>query len=156
MEHAKHIIRAVLVLVLVAVLFVLVRHALIPESFGAYGHYRYDSVAEYASLEAIHGAPNACNDCHDEQSEEKAAGKHATVSCEVCHAPLIAHVKDEAKAADMPVRRSTKLCGWCHEQLVARRGDFPQVHMTDHVTEKGGDLTEDACLECHDAHNPSE
>ncbi len=156
MEHAKHIIRAVLLLVLAAVMFVLVRYTLIPESFGDYGHYRFNSVAEYAAQEAKHGAPDACNDCHDEQTEARAAGKHATVSCEVCHAPLATHVLDDAWVAAMTVRRSTELCGWCHQKLVARPATMPQVHMTNHVIEKDGDLTESACLECHDAHNPSE
>ncbi len=156
MEHAKHIMRAVLLLVSAAVLFVLVRHVLIPKSFGDYGHYRYDSVAEYASQQALHGAPDGCIDCHDEEAEARAAGKHATVSCEVCHAPLATHVSDDEKTAPMAVHRSTELCGWCHEKLVARPTTRPQVHMTKHVIENDGDLTEDACLECHNAHNPSE
>ena len=156
MEHAKHIIRAVLLLVVAAVLFVLVRHALIPASFGEYGHYRYLSVAEYASLQPLHGAPDGCNDCHEEQAEARAEGKHASVSCEVCHAPLATHVLNDERVAPMTVRRSTQLCGWCHERLIARRATMPQVHMTDHVIEKDGELTEAACLECHNAHNPSE
>jgi len=156
MEHAKHIIRAVLLLVLAAVLFVLVRHVLIPASFGQYGHFRYNSVAEYASQQPQHGAPDACADCHDEQTEARAAGKHAKVSCEVCHAPLATHVSNDERVAPMNVRRSTHLCGWCHGELVARPAGMPQVHMTNHVIEKGGELTESACLECHNAHNPSE
>lgn len=156
MEHAKHIIRAVLLLVLAVVLFVLVRHVMIPKSFGDYGHYRYDSIAEYAALEAMHGAPDACIDCHDEEADARAAGKHAAVSCEVCHAPLATHVSNDEKVAPMAVRRSTELCGWCHEKLVARPVTMPQVHMINHVIEKDGDLTESACLECHNAHNPSE
>ncbi len=141
---------------LAGVLFVLVRHFMIPASFGAYGHYRFDSVAEYASLPVKHGAPDACNDCHEEQAEERAAGKHALVSCEVCHAPLSTHVANDEKTAPMFVRRSTELCGWCHEKLIARSSTFPQVHMIDHVIERGGELTEAACVECHNAHNPSE
>ena len=156
MEHAKHIIRAVLVLLTVAVVFVLVRHVMIPKSFGEYGHYRYDSVADYQAQQARHGAPGACNDCHDEQAELRIDGKHKSVSCEVCHAPLQTHVVADEMVAPMRVRRSSELCGWCHEKLVARPATMPQVHMTDHVIENGGELTETACLECHDAHNPSE
>lgn len=156
MEHAKHIIRAVLLVVLVAMVFVLVRHVMIPKSFGEFGHYRYDSVADYASQQALHGAPDACDDCHDEQAELRIDGKHASVSCEVCHAPLRTHVVDDEKVAPMAVRRSTELCGWCHQELVARPVTMPQVHMTNHVIENGGELTEAACLECHDAHDPSE
>jgi len=156
MEHAKHIIRAVLLLVLAAVLFILVRHVLIPKTFGEYGHFRYASVAEYASQQPMHGAPDACLECHDEEAKARAAGKHATVSCEVCHAPLATHVVSDEKFAPMAVRRTTQLCGWCHEKLVARPATMPQVHMINHVIEKDGELTETACLECHNAHNPSE
>ncbi len=156
MEHAKHIIRAVLLVVLVTMVFILVRHAMIPSSFGEYGHYRYDSVAEYGALQARHGAPDACNDCHDEQADLRADGKHASVSCEACHAPLETHVVNDEKVAPMAVNRSTELCGWCHEKLVARPATMPQVHMTNHVIENGLELTEAACLECHNAHNPSE
>jgi len=156
MEHAKHIIRAVLLLVLAAIVFVLGRHFLIPRTFGEYGHYRYASVEEYASQERKHGAPDACLECHDEQAKARAAGKHAHVSCEVCHAPLSTHIANDEKIAPMEIRRTTQLCGWCHQRLVGRPATMPQVHMTNHVVEKGGDLTESACLECHNAHNPSE
>lgn len=156
MEHAKHIIRAVLLLVLAAVAFVLVRHFLYPKSFGVHGHYRFDSVAEYAAQIPAHGAPDACADCHDEEAEVKADGKHASVSCEVCHGPLRTHVEEDAKVAAMPVSRSHELCGVCHRRLVARRDGFPQVVFIDHVKERGAEMTEAVCLECHDAHSPSE
>ena len=156
MEHTKHIIRAVLLLALIAVLFVLVRHFLYPKSFGEYGHFRFDNVAEYATQTLVHGAPGSCDDCHDEQAEAKVAGKHDSVSCEVCHGPLSGHVEADARIAPMPIQQSYKLCGMCHQRLVARRADFPQVELTAHVIEKGGEMAEAVCLECHDAHNPSE
>ncbi len=160
MEHAKHIIRAVLLLVLVAVLFVVVRDFAIPGDFGTHGtpgKYRLASVAEYAEQGPMHGALGACADCHDEEAQAVSAGKHASVSCEVCHAPLGGHVRDDEKIADMPVNRSHKLCGWCHERLTARPKGFPQVVLPDHVVENGGEMSEEVCLECHDnAHNPSE
>ncbi len=156
MEHTKHIIRAVLLLVVIAVLFVGLRDLVYPESFGKYGHYRYDSVAEHAAPSSFHGAPGACADCHDEEPESHAAGKHASVSCEVCHGPLGIHVKDDEHVGAMPVQRSVKLCGTCHQYLVSRPKEFPQVVLADHVIEKGGEMTEAVCLECHDAHNPSE
>ncbi len=156
MEHAKHIIRAVLLLLMIAVLFVLVRHFVYPKSFGAYGHYRFDSVAEYAAQQPLHGAPDGCRECHDEAARTNAGGKHASVSCEVCHGPRGIHVSGDARTAAMPVVRSTPLCGWCHQRLVARGSNFPQVDLTDHVIERGGQPSETACLECHDAHNPGE
>jgi len=156
MENTKHIIRAVLLLVVIAVAFVFVRHFAIPESFGIYGHYRADSVGEFAAAPPVHGAPGACLDCHEEEGEILSEGKHSSVSCEVCHAPLSSHVKGDERVAEMRMQRSYKLCAWCHEKLVARPKEFPQVVLPNHVIENEGEMTEEACLECHDAHNPSE
>ena len=156
MEHTKHIIRAVLLLVVAAVLFVFVRHFAIPESFGDYGHFRASSVDEYSTKVALHGAPGDCTDCHDEEAAAHSLGKHGSVPCEVCHGPLGVHVEDEQRVAAMPINPSVELCGWCHHRLVARPKTFPQVVFRDHVLEKGGEMTEVICLECHDAHNPSE
>jgi hypothetical protein len=165
MEHTKHIIRAMLLLVVAAVLFVCVRHFMIPESFGAYGHYRYDSVAEFTAYSPVHGTTGICADCHDEQGESLSDGKHSSVACETCHAPLSTHVatdvetggmKKKDKGGDMVVRRSYELCAWCHQRLEARPKEFPQVVIRDHVSEKGEEMAEGVCLECHDVHNPSE
>ena len=49
MEHSKHIIRAVLLLIAIGVAFFVVQHFLVPSSFGDYGHYRSDSIAEIAA-----------------------------------------------------------------------------------------------------------
>lgn len=162
MEHTKHIVRAVLLLIVAAVSFVIVRHFLIPQTFGRYGHFRAASVTEHAALSPVHGDVEACADCHDEPSKERSAGKHAAVSCEVCHAPLGVHIRDEEKVASMPVDRTSRLCALCHERLTARRMDFPQVVLRDHLVENGAgfsegeDMKEGVCLECHNAHNPSE
>jgi hypothetical protein len=156
MEHSKHIIRAVLLVVVIAVAFVLVRHVLYPKSFGWYGHYRFDSVQEYADQAPVHGAPGACAECHDEQTEALAEGKHGSVSCEVCHGPLAAHVRDDEKFADMRIVREKKPCLWCHQYLISRPKDFPQVKVPGHAVEQGADMSETICVECHNAHNPSE
>ena len=158
MEHAKHILRAVLILVVVVVTLIIVRHFAIPESFGVgdNGAYRLDSVAEYAALPPAHGDVGACADCHDEEAETKSAGKHSSVSCEVCHAPLADHVSAGERVAEMPIRREYSLCAWCHQRLAARPEGFPQVVLPDHVTEQETPMSQDVCLECHDAHNPSE
>lgn len=156
MEHAKHIIRAVLLLVTAVVVFVLVRHFLYPKSFGLHGHYRFDSVAEYASAVPVHGGNASCAACHEEQAGTLTRGKHASISCEVCHAPLSAHVQEEARVAPMPVDRSMQLCATCHQKLVARPKEFPQVVLPDHAVEKGAQIISGVCQECHHAHNPSE
>jgi hypothetical protein len=154
-EHAKHIIRAVLLLIVIGLVSVVVRHFAVPKSYGDYGQYRFDSVAELAAKAPVHGSPESCAECHDE-AEIVAEGPHRVVSCEVCHAPLGTHVAGGEQIAEMPVRRSNALCAWCHERLAARPATFPQVVFVDHVTERGGEMIEGICLECHDVHDPSE
>jgi nitrate reductase cytochrome c-type subunit len=56
----------------------------------------------------------------------------------------------------MPINRSTALCLRCHQRLTARPKEFPQIDSPAHVTDKGAEFAADICLECHDAHNPSE
>lgn len=158
MEHAKHIVRAVLLLVLVGVAFVFVRHFAIPESFGLYGGYRYNSLGEHVmGVSPVHGAPGACANCHDEETRVVSAGKHHAVSCEVCHAPLGTHVQVDERVAEMLTQRSSRLCARCHARLAARPADFPQVVLPDHVTEQGVEMAEEVCWECHEnAHSPTE
>ena len=158
MEHAKHIIRAVLLLVIVVVVLIVARHFAIPESYGGpHGQYRLDSVGEYAAQAPAHGEVGVCADCHDREAEAKSAGKHSSVSCDVCHAPLADHVQAGQRVAEMPIRRSYSLCAWCHQRLDARPAEFPQVVLPDHVTEQETQMSENVCLECHDdAHNPSD
>lgn len=160
MEHAKHILRAVLLVTLTGLVFVFVRHFAQPASFGEHGHYRYDSVGEHRSAEIVHGPGGSCDGCHEDQAVMQAAAGHASVSCQVCHDTPASHVGDDGKTGVMPVDRSDRLCRLCHEQLVARPSDFPQVPLViggeDHVTENGGEWNEATCLECHDAHDPSE
>ncbi len=156
MEHTKHIARAVLLVLLACVAFVVVRHFAIPETFGMYGHYRAASVDEYAAVVPAHGAVGACAECHDVESETLSSGRHGSISCEVCHAPLSTHVQGDAAVAEMLVQRTYRLCAWCHQRLVARAKEFPQVMLAEHVVENGAEMSEAVCLECHDAHSPLE
>jgi hypothetical protein len=156
MEHSKHIIRAVLLLIAFAVVFVIVRHFLVPSSFGDYGHYRADSIVEFAAKTPMHGGPASCTECHADEVDFVSAEEHGSVSCEVCHALLATHAAGGEKTADMAVRRTTALCAWCHQRLAARPATFPQIVLIEHVTDKGGELSDGICLECHDAHDPIE
>lgn len=153
MEHTKHIWRAVIILLALPIVFITVRHFLVPPSFGAEGHYRYDSLSEHRDHPVIHGSTTACRECHESADAEKGKGKHVSLSCEVCHAPLALHVKDGKKIADMPKNKSYTLCAGCHQQLEARPKDFPQIDVEKHPAEQGGSL-EDGCVTCHDGHNP--
>ena len=156
MEHSKHIIRAVLLLIAAVVVFVVVRHFLIPASYGEYGSFRGRSIAEFAAKTPRHGGPESCVECHEDQVVWVSEEEHRSISCEVCHGPVAAHAVGGEKIADMPMHPTNALCAWCHQRLDARPKTFPQIVFLDHVTEKGGELTEGVCLECHDAHNPIE
>ena len=153
MEHARHVFRVVLLLVVgVAVVFI-GRTLLVPQSFGLYGPYRHDNVAEQMMIrEPAHGGPASCAECHQAEFKKRGAGKHKNVSCEVCHAPRAMHVKQDGSFERMPVDRSYGLCARCHRKILGRPASFPQVVLEQHVS---GPLEPGVCLACHDAHSPS-
>ena len=152
MEHARHVFRVVFVLLLALVAFVLGRSLLVPKSYAMYGPYRFDNVAEQARARPpLHGGAASCAACHADRAKKVAAGVHAHVSCEICHAPLGLHVRDGARVAAMRVDRSYGLCARCHRKLDGRPAKFPQVVLEQHVQ---GALGADACLDCHDPHSP--
>jgi cytochrome c553 len=157
MEHARHVLRALSVLLLALVVFVLGRTALVPKSYGLYGDYRHDNVAQQANARTpLHRGATACSECHEDRGKAVAAGVHARVSCEVCHAPAGRHVKDGEVIADMTVDRSFTLCARCHRRILGRPEKFPQVVLEQHVHEQGAasGLEGKVCLECHDPHSP--
>ncbi|MBI4559957.1 MAG: cytochrome C [Candidatus Hydrogenedentes bacterium] len=160
MEHTKHLWRVLFILLLVAVAVVVGRHFVIPPSFGLQGFYRYDSLAEYAAKPVMHGGSASCAACHQDIAQQREQGKHQTVSCEVCHAPLALHAKEGAKTADMPLNRSVGLCAYCHQALKARPATMPQIDLREHLTKlevitAKDDIPEGACVTCHDVHNPA-
>jgi hypothetical protein len=152
MEHARHVFRVLLVLVVAMVALVLGRSLAVPRSYGLHGSYRFDNVAEQASARPpLHGGAASCAACHAERAKAHGGGAHAKVSCEICHEPLGRHVKEGARFAAMRVDRGVALCARCHRKIDGRPAAFPQVVLDQHV--KGG-ARGDACLECHDPHSP--
>ena len=153
MEHARHVFRVLFVLLLVIVGITLGRSFLVPRSYGTYGSYRYDNVAEQASARPpLHGGMTSCGECHDDRLKKVLAGAHHRVSCEICHGPLGLHVKDGDVVGDMPVDRSFTLCARCHRKIDGRPAAFPEVVLEQHVTT--GPLEGKICLDCHDPHSP--
>ncbi|MHC5079681.1 MAG: cytochrome C [Planctomycetota bacterium] len=154
MEHTKHLWRAGLLLLLLPIAWIVCRHFLLPESFGAYGYYRYTAVEEWMSESVHHGDTVDCRACHEESYDTHKTGKHASVSCHSCHPPLVPHVEGEEKVGDLPMDRSNEACALCHERLKARPKDFPQVDFEEHLKEEEVEMAEGVCLECHEAHSP--
>jgi hypothetical protein len=156
MEHARHVFRASLVLLVVVVAVSLGRGALRPRSYGAYGSYRGDNVAEQMNVRTPqHGGAASCEGCHAQQAQKRAGGRHATVNCEACHAPLAAHVAEGKKTTAMPTDPSFGLCARCHRKILGRPEKFPQVVLEQHVKDQGGGAVQGrVCLDCHDPHSP--
>lgn len=152
MEHARHVFRVVFVLLLAIVAIVVGRTLLMPRSYGVYGPYRFDNVAEQANVRPpSHGGQDSCAACHAPRAKVHAAGAHKPVSCEICHGPLGKHVKDGKVIAKMPVVESFTLCARCHRKILGRPEKFPQVVLSQHVQSR---LEGKVCLECHDPHSP--
>ena len=152
MEHARHVFRVAMVLVVAIVAFLLGRGLLVPKSYGTFGSYRADSVAEQMKARPVgHQGPASCTPCHQAKAAARTAGSHKTVSCEACHGPLILHVADGKVTGKMPVDKSYTLCAYCHRRIQGRPEKFPQVVLEQHVTSK---LEGPVCLDCHDPHSP--
>lgn len=140
-----HLIRAGIILVVGVIAFLAVREFMIPQSFGEYGHYRGDNVQDWASLPEAYSHTGRCNDCHPTIYGKWQTADHTTVSCETCHGPGTDHIE---KGASMPIPNSGDVCLVCHEKLVSRPKDFPQVVSEEH---SGGN----SCLSCHNPHSPA-
>lgn len=153
MEHARHVFRVLLVLLVGVVVITIGRTFLVPSSYGMYGPYRFDNVAEQASARPpLHGGAASCADCHDDRATALTKGAHRTVNCEVCHAPLGLHVRDGDVVEKMRIDPSFTLCARCHRKILGRPEAFPQIALDQH---QGGEATKGkACLECHDPHSP--
>ena len=142
---AEHLFRLAGVFVALFVAFLVVRAALIPKSFGEYGHYRAAALGEARERGVVFAGRAACLECHEDVGTTKAGGKHAGVGCEACHGPLTAHVADPATVVPQKPDPAA-VCLVCHLQNLAKPKGFPQIEPKDHYG--------DACGACHKPHSP--
>lgn len=153
MEHARHVFRALLVLFVLTVVLFLGRALIVPKSYGMYGPYRYDNVAEQANARApLHGGVRSCGECHAKRLEALTKGAHKNVSCEICHGPVGRHAQAGKVVAAAAIDRSVQACGRCHRKIDGRPAGFKQVVLDQHVP---GGASGNACLDCHDPHSPT-
>jgi Cytochrome c554 and c-prime len=145
-KDVEHLIRLAAVMLIALVGFVILRAAVVPKSFGQYGHYRGDAIAELAARPIVHAGHEACENCHTEIVDQKKLGKHAGLHCEVCHGPQAKHADDPASVKP-PKPNTAVICARCHEASAAKPKSFPQVVSADH----SGGLT---CGTCHQPHRP--
>ena len=154
MKGMNHLVRAGILALLVIVGFTVVRFLALPESWGKYGHYRADAVAEEMAKEPVYQGAEACKKCHGPRHEEWSAGKHGVVNCENCHGQAKEHVAKPGKKT-ISVDRSMDLCLRCHRKLPERPHDFteiphPQIDPQEHLKGKGNLK----CFNCHKPHHP--
>ena len=145
-KDAGHLLRFAFLFVVAFAVFLVVRHFVVPKSFGQYGHYRGAAIAEIAARPVHFAGHEACETCHTDILDMKKTGKHANVNCEACHGPLATHANDPSITP--PKLDTATLCIRCHAASAAKPKGFPQVDADQH----SGGLS---CETCHKPHNPA-
>lgn len=161
----KHVVRLLLLIATFAVVAIGARFYFVDKSFGVYGHYRADAVAEIAADTPIYQGAAYCQKCHSELFAQWSTGIHKVVNCETCHGAagkhpnikppvasssrtqyLIAAARYDQFALSVP-SDTVKLCTLCHEKMPGRPAAQPQIDVDSHA---GGQ----ACIVCHNPHSP--
>jgi hypothetical protein len=146
MKDAEHLLRLAGVFIGGTFLFLVLRSFFVPPSFGQYGHYRGNAIAEAAALPVVHAGHEACESCHVDVAELKPKGRHKSVNCEACHGAQARHAGDPG--SEVPQKPDAAvLCAQCHEESAAKPKWFKQVVTAEHFA---GAL----CTTCHQAHDP--
>lgn len=140
------IIRLVLLTIAIVCAYFTARFFLVPASFGQYGHYRGDALAEIAEREPYWAGRNTCTTCHGDHVLKLSKAEHKGLSCETCHGPSKAHV--ENPEVQLP-KLSYGQCVRCHEANPSRPKWLHQVNPLNHYTGQ-------KCTECHMPHQPNE
>jgi len=133
-------------LVLVSIFFLL-KYLLTPESFGQYGHYRGNALAENAAYDAKYLGSGSCVECHEDIVVEKEEGFHNNIECENCHGPGFKHILDPENEK-LVKSDSREFCAKCHAINKARpESAITQQDIAEHNPEEN-------CIECHYPHQP--
>jgi uncharacterized CHY-type Zn-finger protein len=145
-RDVEHLLRVALVFAIGAIAFVVVRTILVPRSFGEYGHYRGNAIAEIAAQPVKFAGHQSCESCHADVAGVKSKGMHVSVNCEACHGALAKHADDPTTVVP-PKLDTAVLCVRCHEANGARPKDFPQIVVKRHNAGL-------SCETCHQPHSP--
>lgn len=145
-QDKEHLYRMALLFAAGIAFFLLIRVFLVPKSFGMYGHYRGNALADIRALPVVYAGRAACADCHSDVVESRAGSKHAQIGCEACHGPLAAHANDPEKSKAVKPE-GAGVCLVCHLRNTARPKGFPQVEPQEHCENE-------TCTTCHTPHHP--
>lgn len=164
----RHIVRLLLIFVIGGAVALVARFLFQDKSYGIYGPFRGDAIAEIAADEPLYQGPGYCQSCHGERHSEWSAGIHKAVVCETCHGAAAKHpsAKPAAPAAlaDQPMHAriaaqrlehvklaipadSVKLCTLCHEKMPGRPAAQKQIEVSSHAGAQ-------QCIVCHNPHSP--
>ncbi len=163
----KHIVRLIILVGVFGMAFIGAKVYMTPESFGIYGHYRADSVAEIAAATPIYQGPEYCKSCHSKRHAEWTANIHKAVTCETCHGAaglhpdgkpptpadtrthnLIASGRYKQLNNKLSIPTNTvELCTLCHEKMPARPAAQRQIKVSKHAGTQ-------QCIVCHNPHSP--
>ena len=145
-KDTEHLLRLIAVMLIALVGFLVVRAAVIPKSFGQYGHFRGAALTEMAARPIAYAGRDACESCHADVADVKRTSRHAKLACETCHGPQEKHAEDPTSGK--PARPDVAvLCARCHEANSAKPKFLPQVNTAEH---SGGVV----CDTCHQPHHP--
>ena len=146
-KDAGHLFRLAAVFLLGVLIFLGIRGFMVPKSFGQYGHYRGNALADIAARPISFAGHQTCETCHADVFDKKKDGRHAHVNCEACHGALGNHASDPASV--IPVKPDpVVLCARCHTASAAKPKGFPQVVPADHSNGL-------PCQTCHNPHSPA-
>jgi len=145
-KDIEHLVRLAAVLVIALIAFAAIRVAVVPKTFGEYGHYRAAALNDIAARSISFAGHDVCEGCHTDVVDQKKLGKHVVVPCEACHGAQGRHADDPASVKP-PKLDTAVVCSRCHEANSAKPKSFPQVVTVDHA---GGI----ACDTCHQPHRP--
>ena len=145
-KDTEHLVRLIVVMLVALAGFLVLRAAVIPKSFGEYGHFRGDALKEISTRTPAYAGHEACESCHVDVVDVKKTGRHANLHCEICHGPQGKHAEDPTSGKP-PLPNVTVLCTRCHEANSAKPGFVPQVATAEH---SGGV----DCQTCHQPHHP--
>jgi hypothetical protein len=140
------ILRLFLLAVAIVGSYAVARYFLTPPSFGQYGWYRGEALAEVASRDPVFAGKKSCEECHSDQYQKLLKFEHKTLSCEGCHGPGQAHADNPDVKIDI---LNYGHCVRCHEAIPARPKWHKQITSKDHYPGS-------KCTECHVPHSPNE
>jgi hypothetical protein len=141
------LLRIFLLAVGIVVAYAIARYFLTPASFGEYGWYRGEALADLTRRDRVYAGKQSCEVCHPDEYQKLAKHEHKSLACESCHGPGGAHAKDQRK--DNIEKSSFATCLRCHEANPSRPKWHKQIVIKNHYTGS-------KCTECHVPHMPSE